>query len=235
MVRRAAKAAACAVAALAVAGCARGQDAKAAAVSVDDLMAQVDLSTLASDPMQAITLLPMLGFTQQCQGDIIGAGANCLPDLMGLQNLMGDEELAELFQKYTGIDPKSIDAGTNMTAEMEGLPTLTDDQIQEIIDVVLPKVQANLMTKDADGTGILSPACCMMIQPLVDHSCMCTKTAMELVYNLMSTSEPPVTDLNPYMKFVTQVMDKLQCSSLDNMVFYPHPTCPVARRLGLFA
>merc|ERR1712072_472261 len=145
-------------------------------------------------------------------------------DLMGLQALMGDEELSELFQKYTGIDPKSIDAGTNMTAEMEGLPTLTDDQIQEIIDVVLPKVQANLMTKDADGTGILSPACCM-----------CTKTAMQLVYNLMSTSEPPVTDLNPYMKFVTQVMDKLQCSSLDNMVFYPHPTCPVARRMGLFA
>ena len=82
---------------------------------------------------------------------------------------------------------------------------------------------------------ILNPLLLKKNSWMVDHSCMCTKTAMELVYNLMSTSEPPVTDLNPYMKFVTQVMDKLQCSSLDNMVFYPHPTCPVARRLGLFA
>merc|ERR1719337_287704 len=71
--------AACAVAALAAAGGARAQDAAAQAVSVDDIAAQIDFSTLASDPMQAITLLPMLGFSQQCQSDVIGAGANCLP------------------------------------------------------------------------------------------------------------------------------------------------------------
>ena len=228
-------AAACAVAALAVGG-ARAQDAVAQAVSVDDLAAQIDFSTLASDPMQAIALLPMLGFSEQCQSDVIGAGANCLPDLMGLQKLMGDEELAALFEKYTGVDPASIDAsnGANVTADIQAMPVLTDDQIQEIIDVVLPKARDTLMTKDADGNGILSPMCCMMLTPLVTDNCMCTETAMGLVYSMLSKSDPPVTDLNPYMKFVKGVMDQLQCSSLDNMVFYPSPQCPVSRRLGLF-
>merc|ERR1719281_7013 len=163
-------AAACAVAALAVGG-ARAQDAVAQAVSVDDLAAQIDFSTLASNPMQAISLLPMLGFSEQCQSDVIGAGAN-------------------------------------VTADIQAMPVLTDDQIQEIIDVVLPKVRDTLMTKDADGNGILSPMCCMMLTPLVTDNCMCTETAMNLVYSMLSTSEP-VTDLNPYMKFVTSVMDQL--------------------------
>jgi len=228
--------AACAVAALAAAGGARAQDAAAQAVSVDDIAAQIDFSTLASDPMQAITLLPMLGFSQQCQSDVIGAGANCLPDLMGLQALMGDEELTALFEKYMGVDPSTIDASNaaNVTAQAAAMPVLTDEQIQEIIDVVLPKARATLMTKDADGNGILSPMCCMMLTPLVTDNCMCTETAMNLVYSMLSKSDPPVTDLNPYMKFVKSVMDKLQCSSLDNMVFYPSPQCPVSRRLGLF-
>merc|ERR1712159_639400 len=110
-----------------------------------------------------------------------------------------------------GVDPSTIDASNagNVTAEIAAMPVLTDEQIQEIIDVVLPKARATLMTKDADGNGILSPMCCMMLTPLVTDNCMCTEPAMNLVKS---------------------VMDKLQCSSLDNMVFYPSPQCPVARR-----
>ena len=45
-------------------------------------------------------------------------------------------------------------------------------------------------------------------------------------------AEPPLRrtdqkqDLNPYMKFVAQVMDKLGCTSLDGLVVYPSSDCP---------
>ena len=89
-----------------------------------------------------------------------------------------------------------------------------------------------LPTKDADGNGMISGQCCAQMEPVVTESCMCTETAMKIVYDGLKSRG--ITDLNNYGKLIAGIMDKLQCSALNNLVFYPSSECPASRRLALF-
>merc|ERR1712124_217022 len=95
-----------------------------------------------------------------------------------------------------------------------------------------PLAQKELPTKDADGNGMISGQCCTQMEPLVTESCMCTETAMKIVYDGLKIRG--ITDLNNYGKLIAGIMDKLQCSALNNLVFYPSSECPASRRLALF-
>ena len=68
--------------------------------------------------------------------------------------------------------------------------------------------------------------------PLVSENCMCAEKAMNIVYDSLKGRD--ITDLNPYGKLIAGIMDKLPCSALDNLVFYPSSVCPASRRLALF-
>merc|ERR1711959_416958 len=124
--------------------------------------------------------------------------------------------------KITGIDTASLAssaAGGNVTEsdvaeQVVAAPTLTEDQISQLVDALLPLAQKELPTKDADGNG------------------MCTETAMKIVYDGLKSRG--ITDLNPYGKLIAGIMDNLQCSALDNLVFCPSSECPASRRLALF-
>lgn len=255
--RRSAKvgAAACAVAALAVVGAARAdghenattavnatepaEDASGAAGSLPEIPG-IDFSTLSSNPQQIIAALPQMGFSQECVSSIMGAGAVCLIDFQALGSLGGNPEFIAAIQKVSGVDVSSaVDSAesgnateADIMSELSSLPTLSDDQIQELITAVLPMAQKELPSKDADGNGIISPACCSQMEPLVTNNCMCTKQAMGYVYQAL---EPRgITDLNTYMPLLSGVMNKLSCTALDNMVFSPSSQCPASRRMGLF-
>merc|ERR1711959_204642 len=97
---------------------------------------------------------------------------------------------------------------------------------------VLPMAQKELPSKDADGNGIISPACCTQMEPLVTNNYMCTKQAMGYLYQALEGRG--ITDLNTYTPLLSGVMDKLSCTALNNMVFYPSSQCPASRRMGLF-
>merc|ERR1711869_57734 len=115
---------------------------------------------------------------------------------------MGDVQ-AEI-SKITGIDTASLAssaAGGNITEsdveeQLAAAPTLTEDLISQLVDALLPLAQKELPTKDADGNGMISGQCCAQMEPVV-------------------------TDLNNYGKLIAGIMDKLQCSALNNLVFYP--------------
>ena len=113
-----------------------------------------------------------------------------------------------------------------------GAPTLTEDQISQLVDALVPVTQKMLTTKDADGNGMISAQCCTKMAPLVTENCMCTEKAMNIVYDSLKGRD--ITDLNPYGKLIAGIMDKLPCSALDNLVFYPSSVCPASRRLALF-
>ena len=254
MARRSAKvgAAACAVAALAVVGAARAdghENATAAANATEPAedaggslpeIPGVDFSTLASNPQQIIAALPQMGFSQECVSSIMGAGAVCLLDFQALGKLGSDPEFTAAIQKVTGVDVTSAVASAesgnateaDIMSELGSLPTLSDDQIQELITAVLPMAQKELPSKDADGNGIISPACCTQMEPLVTNNCMCTKQAMGYLYQALEGRG--ITDLNTYTPLLSGVMDKLSCTALNNMVFYPSSQCPASRRMGLF-
>merc|ERR1712182_168655 len=118
-----------------------------------------------------------------------------------------------------GIDTASLAssaAGGNITEsdveeQLAAAPTLTEDQISQLVDALLPLAQKELPTKDADG--MISGQCCTQMEPLVTESCMCTETAMKIVYDGLKSRG--ITDLN-------------------NLVFYPSSECPASRRLALF-
>jgi len=254
MARRSAKvgAAACAVAALAVVGAARadGHENATAAANATEPAADaggslpeipgVDFSTLASNPQQIIAALPQMGFSQECVSSIMGAGAVCLLDFQALGKLGSDPEFTAAIQKVTGVDVTSAVASAesgnateaDVMSELSSLPTLSDDQIQELITAILPMAQKELPSKDADGNGIISPACCTQMEPLVTNNCMCTKQAMGYLYQALEGRG--ITDLNTYQPLLSGAMDKLSCTALDNMVFYPSSQCPASRRMGLF-
>ena len=96
----------------------------------------------------------------------------------------------------------------------------------------MPVAQKELPTKDADGNGMISAQCCTKMAPLVSENCMCAEKAMNIVYDSLKGRD--ITDLNPYGKLIAGIMDNLQCSALDNLVFYPSSECPASRRLALF-
>jgi len=260
MVRRATKAAvaAAAVAALALGG-ARGDAHEGAAAAnatepaanatapagddgatLESLAGQIDFSTLASNPTQLIAVLPQMGFSQTCQQAVVGAGASCLGDFQAVGTVFSDPDVQAEISKITGIDTASIAssaAGGNITEsdveeQLAAAPTLTEDQISQLVDALLPLAQKELPTKDADGNGMISGQCCTQMEPLVTESCMCTETAMKIVYDGLKSRG--ITDLNNYGKLIAGIMDKLQCSALNNLVFYPSSECPASRRLALF-
>merc|ERR1712072_599055 len=72
-----------------------------------NLASQIDFSTLASNPTQVLALLPQMGFSQQCQQNIMGAGAVCLTDFQSLGSLMSDPDVAAEIQKVTGVNVSS--------------------------------------------------------------------------------------------------------------------------------
>lgn len=253
MVRRSttkAAVAAAAVAALALgaraeeAAAANATDAAAPAAaggpSLESLASQVDFSTLASDPTQLLTLLPQMGFSAACQQGVIGAGATCMADFQAVGALFSNPDIQAKISKITGVDVSGVAsaaAGGNVTEsdvteQLDAAPTLSEDQISELVDALLPEAQKALPTKDADGNGMISAQCCTQMEPLVTENCMCTETAMTIIYDGLKSRG--ITDLNPYGKLIAGVMDKLSCTALNNLVFYPSSECPASRRLALF-
>merc|ERR1712078_371230 len=192
--------------------------------TLESLAGQIDFSTLASNPTQLIAVLPQMGFSQTCQQAVVGAGASCLGDFQAVGTVFSDPDVQAEISKITGIDTASLAssaAGGNITEsdveeQLAAAPTLTEDQISQLVDALLPLAQKELPTKDAVGT----------------ESCMCTETAMKIVYDGLKSRG--ITDLNNYGKLIAGIMDKLQCSALNNLVFYPSSECPASRRLALF-
>jgi hypothetical protein len=208
--------------------------------SLESLASQVDFSTLASDPTQLLTLLPQMGFSAACQQGVIGAGATCMADFQAVGALFSNPDIQAKISKITGVDVSGVAsaaAGGNVTEsdvteQLDAAPTLSEDQISELVDALLPEAQKALPTKDADGNGMISAQCCTQMGPLVTENCMCTETAMTIIYDGLKSRG--ITDLNPYGKLIAGVMDKLSCSALNNLVFYPSSECPASRRLALF-
>jgi len=208
--------------------------------SLESLASQVDFSTLASDPTQLLTLLPQMGFSSECQQGVIGAGATCMADFQAVGALFSNPDIQAKISKITGVDVSSVAseaAGGNVTesdvtSQLDAAPTLSEDQISELVDALLPEAQKALPTKDADGNGMISAQCCTQMEPLVTENCMCTESAMTIIYDGLKSRG--ITDLNPYGKLIAGVMDKLSCSALNNLVFYPSSECPASRRLALF-
>merc|ERR1711959_779590 len=138
--------------------------------------------------MGVLALLPQMGFSQQCQQNIMGAGAVCLTDFQSLGALMSDPDVAAEIQKVTGVDGASAGAaaeGGNVTSSevqeaASAMPTLTEAQISQLADALLPKIQKELPTKDASGQGMISAACCTQMTPLVTDNCMCTEKALNM-------------------------------------------------------
>merc|ERR1712025_832815 len=172
---------------------------------------------------QLYTLLPLMGFSDACQLGVIDAGITCLGDFQAVQAVFSDPDVQAEISEVSGIDFASL-AST-------GAPTL-EDQISQLVDALVPVAQNELPTKDADGNGMISAQCCTKMAPLVTENCMCTEKAMNIVYDSLKGRD--ITDLNPYGKLIAGVMDKLQCSALENLVFYPSSVCPASRRLALF-
>ena len=56
-----------------------------------------------------------------------------------------------------------------------GEPTLTEDQISQLVDALVPVARTMLPTKDAEGNGMISAQCCTKMAPLVTENCMCTE------------------------------------------------------------
>ena len=208
--------------------------------SLESLASQVDFSTLASDPTQLLTLLPQMGFSAACQQGVIGAGATCMADFQAVGALFSNPDIQAKISKITGVDVSGVAsaaAGGNVTEsdvteQLDAAPTLSEDQISELVDALLPEAQKALPTKDADGNGMISAQCCTQMEPLVTENCMCTETAMTIIYDGLKSRG--ITDLNPYGKLIAGVMDKLSCTALNNLVFYPSSECPASRRLALF-
>merc|ERR1712118_506014 len=100
---------------------------------------------------------------------------------------------------------------SDVEEQLAAAPTLTEDQISQLVDALLPLAQKELPTKDADGNGMISGQCCAQMEPVVTESCMCTETAMKIVYDGLKSRG--ITDLNNYGKLIAGIMDKLQCSA----------------------
>ena len=186
--------------------CLGGAPARAQAAALD--LSNLDVSSLLSDPTQLISLLPQLGLSEACQTDVITMGANCLPELQLLPQLLQDPKVTGLIAQYSGVNvtagesPDDLAAAAS-SANLTGMPVLSDDEIQSIIDEVLPIAQGLF------PDGKISDACCSQLSPVVSDNCLCSKTTMDLVYSFTSSSDPPITDLNPYLKFVDEVMGKV--------------------------
>ncbi len=207
--------------------------------SLDSLASQVDFSTIASDPTQLITLLPQMGFSQECQQAVVVAGTSCMADFQAIGALFSNPDTQAEISKITGVDTASLASAaagnitqSDITEDAAAAPTLSEDQISQLVDALLPEAQKALPTKDADGNGMISAQCCTQMAPLVTENCMCTETAMNIIYGGLKSRG--ITDLNPYGKLIAGIMDKLQCSALNNLVFYPSSECPASRRLALF-
>jgi len=213
--------------------------------ALDALLAQVDFPTLSTDPSQLIALLPQLGLSQACQGAVIGAGATCLPDIQSVATgLIQDPTVGTLIASYTnspdaearlqpgppggGGGSNSSAPGGDGAATPSPLPALPDSAIESLIDQILPKVRELLPAKDPEGAGMVSRACCEALAPVVTNACLCSRRTMELVYALLSQDGPQVTDLNPFLKFFVQVMDRLECRAADALVAWPSAQCPAS-------
>jgi len=171
-------------------------------------LSNLDVSSLLSDPTQLISLLPQLGLSEACQTDVITMGANCLPELQLLPQLLQDPKVTGLIAQYAGVNVTAGESPSDLasaaeSANLTGMPVLSDDEIQSIIDEVLPIAQGLF------PDGKISDACCSQLSPVVSDNCLCSKTTMDLVYSFTSSSDPPITDLNPYLKFVDEVMGKV--------------------------
>merc|ERR1719247_2545455 len=102
-----------------------------------------------------------------------------------------------------------------------------------------PDIQAKISKiTGVDVSGVASAAAggnvteADVTEQLVTENCMCTETAMTIIYDGLKSRG--ITDLNPYGKLIAGVMDKLSCTALNNLVFYPSSECPASRRLALF-
>ena len=114
-------------------------------------------------------------------------------------------------------------------AAMAGGAQLPPEAIEALMNMILPDVQ-NLLPDKVDGQGVVSESCCQIIRPLVTEACLCSKETMGILYELLSQGGPPVTDINPYLVYAREFMEKLQCSAVDDLVVYPSDQCPAARR-----
>jgi len=216
--------------------------------ALDAILAQVDFPTLATDPSQLIALLPEIGLSFECQGAVIGIGTTCLPLIQTVATgLLQNPTIANLVNSYTqGMDADTLfeagDDGSNVTtadalnaitqgrgAAMAGGAQLPPEAIEALMNMILPDVQ-NLLPDKVDGQGVVSESCCQIIRPLVTEACLCSKETMGILYELLSQGGPPVTDINPYLVYAREFMEKLQCSAADDLVVYPSDQCPASRR-----
>merc|ERR1712072_1522012 len=115
-------------------------EAERAAPEAAGIAAAEEASFSEAQAEQLYTLLPLMGFSDACQLGVIDAGVTCLGDFQA--------EISEV----SGIDFASLASA--------GAPTLTEDQISQLVDALVPVAQKELPTKDADGNGMISAQCC---------------------------------------------------------------------------
>ena len=176
---------------------------------------------------------------------MIGAGATCLPEIQSVATgMIQDPTVGALIATYmnsSGIDsffqtgPPGGVEGDNSSAPVSDtsgspapLPALPDSVIQFLINQILPKVDELLPAKDSEGRGMVSRACCEALAPVATNACLCSQRTMELFYALISQDGPQVTDLNPWLKFFIEVLDRLQCRAADDLVAWPSERCPAS-------
>ena len=170
---------------------------------------------------------------KRCQNEIITASVSCLAEIQFLPMLLIDPKVAQVILDYlpanstvnrTEIAENPSDAfelllqntfenGVGPNADSF---TLTNDQIQEIINELLPQY------KKLSPEGKISDRCCASIKPVVSSQCFCTQTFANYLYLFLRT---PNNDLNPYLPFFRNTFNGLECDALDNLVFYPSPEC----------
>lgn len=220
--------AACGIAAMALAfaGAAVAQDSGDSCdpanlpASISGVLA--DPTALLSDPTQLISVLPDLFPSSDpsgavCQGDIIGAGANCLSELTGLVSALEANSSAlvgVLTQAVSDLDipvnvsdvTERMEAGepVNVTEILDivaQVGVLSEEQIKPIVDEILPIVKAGL------PDGKISDMCCSLLAPVNTDNCLCGETLGQLIYCIL----PEGTNLNTYSGIIDAVMAELQC------------------------
>jgi len=209
-------------------------------VGLDQVLPGFTVNTVLGNPSSIAGLLPTLGFSTRCQNEFFTAAVSCLAEIQFLPMLFIDPKVGQVILDYlpanstlnrTEIAERPSDAFDlllgNVAAEAVGPNaasfTLTNDEIQAIINELLPQY------KKLSPEGKISDRCCASIKPVVSSQCFCTQTFADYLYLFLRT---PNNDLNPYLPFFRNTFNGLDCDALDDLVFYPSDKCASCSRWG---
>merc|ERR1719421_2599473 len=102
-----------------------------------------------------------------------------MADFQAIGALFSNPDTQAEISKITGVDTASLASAaagnitqSDITEDAAAAPTLSEDQISQLVDALLPEAQ---------------------MAPLVTENCMCTETAMNIIYGGLKSRG--ITDL----------------------------------------